>query len=413
MLHVRLSADSCLAGSIDHASYGGRLYSDKAPGLSVLALPAVALVQLPTQSSWGVYLDLRLWVVRLLTCGIAFIACVFLVGRVAEGLAPGWGGAVLVTFALGTVISSLAISTFEEVPAATLGFAAFLLAWLRRPLVAGLAAGAAILVDYESSMVAVILALYVTLSGARAAGRYLLGLMPAVALLGAYDWAAFGSPVHLSYRYVTQQFASRQHQGLFGVGWPSLHGARLVFIGDRGLLVNAPVVTAAALGLALLWRRGLRAEAAVCAGVTVAFLDVDLSYFDPYGGDSPGPRFLIPALPFLALGLPFALARWRTLVTALVVVSVVASVAVLLTWTHTGSGASSYPGTIWRQISLFVENGRSAPIATWAPRNVIHWVGIADGIAGLLLVASAFTACAIGLLDGWTARPREPLKSPA
>ena len=125
----QLSADSCLAGSIDHASYGGRLYSDKAPGLSVLALPAVALVRLPTQSGWGVFLDLRLWVVRLLTAGIAFVACVFLVGRVAEGLAPGWGGAVLVTFALGTMISSLAISTFEEVPAATLGFAAFLLAW--------------------------------------------------------------------------------------------------------------------------------------------------------------------------------------------------------------------------------------------------------------------------------------------
>ena len=167
------------------------------------------------------------------------------------------------------------------------------------------------------------------------------------------------------------------------------------------------------MGLALLWRRGLRAEAAVCAGVTVGFLDLDLSYFDPYGGVSPGPRFFIPALPFLALGLPLALSAWRTLVTALIVVSVVASVAVLLTWTHTEPApASSYSGTIWGQLGLLVEHGRSAPIATWAPRNVIHWAGIPDGIAGLLLVASGFTACAIGLLDGWAARPRGAAEKP-
>ena len=45
----------------------------------------------------------------------------------------------------------------------------------------------------------------------------------------------------------------------------------------------------AAAGLYLLWRRGFRAEALVCAAVTAAFLLAECGYFDPYGGGSPGP----------------------------------------------------------------------------------------------------------------------------
>src|SRR5919201_6305238 len=33
-------------------------------------------------------------------------------------------------------------------------------------------------------------------------------------------------------------------------------------------------------------------------------------YFDPLGGLSPGPRYFVPALPFLALGLADAYGRW-------------------------------------------------------------------------------------------------------
>ena len=42
--HGHLSADACLAGAVDVASYGGHLYSDKAPGVSFLTLPAAELV---------------------------------------------------------------------------------------------------------------------------------------------------------------------------------------------------------------------------------------------------------------------------------------------------------------------------------------------------------------------------------
>ncbi len=292
VIHGKLSADGCLDPSGDRAAFGGHLYSDKAPGLSFLAVPAAAAVRLPAPAGWHHSGDLRLWAVRLATGGIALLLSAFLVGRAAEGLAPGWGGATLVTFAAGTLAASLAVDNFDEVPAATLGFAAFLLAWRQRSGWAGVVAGLAVVVEYQAALVGVVVGGYAAFRGARAFGRYALGVVPGLALLGLYDRAAFGSPFHLSYRYVSSQFAARQAGGFFGVHAPSWHAARLVLIGNRGLIVVAPVLVLAAVGLVLLWRQGYRAESCAAAAVTIAFLVLELGYFDPYGGDSPGPALL-------------------------------------------------------------------------------------------------------------------------
>ncbi len=245
---------------------------------------------------------------RALSVGLAFLASAFLVGRVSEGLAPGYGGVSMVGFALGTLAAPFAVANFDHVPAGTLGLAAFLLAWARRPALAGLAAGAALLTEYESGAVLVLIGIYSALQGARALGRYVLGLLPGLLLLGAYDWAAFGAPWHLSYRYLDNEYASRQSAGFFGIHVPHLHSAWLVTGGSQGLLVVSPIVVACVYGLFLLGRR-YRAEAILCGAVAIVFFLVDSGYFAPYGGLSPGPRFLVPSLPFLALGLGPAFAR--------------------------------------------------------------------------------------------------------
>jgi hypothetical protein len=400
LVHARLSDDACLAGTLDRAEYGGHLYSDKAPGISVLSIPAAQVVRLPPPARWADDGEARLWFVRLTTGGLGLLICAFLVGRVAEGLSPGWGGACLVTFALGTVASGLAASSFEPVPAAAIAFGSFVLAWGRRPFASGLSAGLLVLVDYEAALIAVVVALYVLLAGGRALGRFALGVLPGLLLLGAYDWAAFGSPFHLSYRYVAPQFAAQQAAGFFGIHAPSAHGIRLVFVGNRGLLVDSPVVVLAAVGLALLWRGGRRAEAAVCALVTLALLALEVGYYDPYGGDSPGPRFFIPALPFLALGLAPAFARWRVPTIVLAAASVVASTAVAVTWPAAVNSASGYSWSVWRQLVGLVGHGAAAPIAGWVQRNVLSWAGVGRlGVGGFVAVF-ALGAFALAVRDG-------------
>src|SRR5262249_44204540 len=109
LAHGHLSSDKCLDGQIDKSTYGGHLYTDKAPGMSVLeALPAGVLGLEPIEKMDDP--TVRLWLVRILTSGISFLVCALLVGRLAEGLVAGTGGAALVTFALGSSISGLAAS---------------------------------------------------------------------------------------------------------------------------------------------------------------------------------------------------------------------------------------------------------------------------------------------------------------
>jgi hypothetical protein len=397
IVHASLRADSCLDPNGDRAAFGGHLYSDKAPGVSFLAVPAAEAVRLGPPARWSRQGDVRLWLVRLSTGGIALLACAFLVGRVGEGLAPGWGGAALVTFALGTVTASLAVDNFGEVPAAVLGLAVFLLAWLRRPGTAGLVAGAALLVEYQTALVTALVAAYVALAGGRAVARYALGVLPGVVLLGVYDRVAFGSPFHLSMRYVSPAFHERQTAGFFGIHPPSWHSLQLMLVGNRGLLVVAPVLAAAAGGLVVLWRRGYGAEACVCGAVTLAFVLLDAGYFLPYGGDSPGPRLVIPALPFLAIGLAPAFSRRPMVTTALAAASVIASTAILVTWPAAVNAEHVYRWSVWRELAYLPVDGSSALIATWAQPNVLGHLGVGRLGSAAVVMAAALGALALAV----------------
>jgi uncharacterized repeat protein (TIGR01451 family) len=398
IVHGRVSADACLANAFDRASYGGHLYSDKAPGMSLLELPGAEALRLrPIERIEG--LDPRLWAVRLLGSGIAFLVCAFLVGRAAEGLVPGTGAPSLVAFALGTLVMPFAAANFSHVPAAALGFGAFLLAWRRRPLAAGLAAGLACFVEYQSVLVAAVLAAYLAVSGRRALGAYLAGLAPGIGLLLAYDALAFGSPLHTPYRYLANGFSLYQDKGLFGIGVPHLRSSYDVFAGSSGLLVVSPVLLAAAVGLVLL-ARDHRAEAAACGAVTALYVLLNCGYFLPYGGISPGPRFLVPALPFLAVGLGPAFGAYPRLTSLLAGLSVLATTALTLVWAND----PPLPRTIWRELAQIPFHGASTRFVRSLEGTALGWVGVGRtwGAGAVALAAlAAFVLAAVHL-------PRQP-----
>jgi hypothetical protein len=388
LVHGRLSNDPCLTPSFDKALFGGHLYSDKAPGLSFLAVPAVEAVQLqPVDRIEGS--DARLWVVHVLTSGLAFVLVAFLAGRVGEGLAPGRGAAVLVAFALGTLVAPLAASGFAHVTAAALGFATFLLAWRRRPLAAGLVAGAALVVEYQTAAILAVVGLYVALRGLRAGAAYAAGLVPGVAALLVYDTLAFGSPWHLSYRYVAIE---QQSTGFFGIGLPRLHSTWEVFAGSSGLLVVSPVLLAAAYGLVVL-ARTRPAEAAVCAAVTAFFVLLDCGYYVPYGGGRLGPRFVTPALPFLAVGLAPAFARRSRLTSALAILSVTAVFGLTLVY------APNPPihQTIWGELARVWTEGRASGLMRHMTPNILGLAGAGSGWGLGLMLAAATAALVVAL----------------
>jgi hypothetical protein len=127
--------------------------------------------------------------------------------------------------------------------------------------------------------------------------------------------------------------------------------------------------------------------------VTAAFLVLNCGYFAPYGGVSPGPRFLIPCLPFLALGLSSAFRRSFGLTAVLAVLSVIATTAVTLTWVDLPPRA----GTIWAQFG-------SSAIASHLTSNVVVLLGSTRGAGAALVGLAAGAALAVALAGSMPAR---------
>jgi hypothetical protein len=404
LTHGHLSNDTCLAGSVDYATRNGHLYSDKAPGLSILEIPVVTTFDaLPFRSG----LDWRLWLMRISTVGLALIGCAFLVGRVLEGLHPGVGSLGIVVFGLGTLAGSLAQVSFEHLPAALAVFGAFLLAWRGRPLTAGLAAGAGLLLEYESGIALAVIAAYVALGGTRSLTRYAVGVLPCVVTLGAYNWAAFGAPWHLSYQYVSSSFAGEQGRGLFGISAPTLSGFGAVLAGNGGLLFVSPVLALAAFGL-VRFGRAHRSEALVAGAITVLLVISDAGYFLPYGGASPGPRFVAPALPFLLLGLAAAFRARPRLTVRLAALSVVTATLVSLSWTR---GIVVMQNTVWAELvrAPFEESSnqlvRAIPPSVLGSSVASRWIEVAVVLFGAI---AAFVLAVKAL----SPRPSPPRRTP-
>ena len=302
----------------DESYYRGHFYSNKAPGLAFASLP-VYLVLRAAHLPHGIHV-LSLWGALL-----PALLLLLLVRATADGVEPRLGAGAAATLGAATLVLPFTGMYFAHMLSALLGFSAFVLLWrerdgrpqLWRVAAAGFLAGLAVTTEYPLALVGGVLALYGLSRAPRlrrglayGAGA-LVGLIP----LAAYNWWAFGSPTHLSYSDVVAQrstsaerAAAVQHPELFGLSLPSPRVGLELLLSWRGLLVFAPVLVAAAAGIWLLYRAGRRAEALTVGGVCVALLVFNSSFWGPFGGWGPGPRYLISTLPFLAVPLAFA---WR------------------------------------------------------------------------------------------------------
>lgn len=368
----------------DLALHEGRLYSAKAPGLALAtvgpywALDRSGVLEAAADASGVPRDDVDLWLVAVLGGAAALGVTLVLVTRLGNAVAPGYGLAAAVTAGLGTLLLPFATLVFAHVLAASLGFAAFALLWLRprgrgAALAAGLLAGLAVTVEYALGIVALGLAAYAFAGrNTSRAAAYSLGALAGVLPALAYNWWAFDSPLHFPYESALPIGGEGANErGLFGITWPSLDTATDLLLGSRGMLVIAPVLVCAVAALVPLHRRGRRVEASLIGGLTVAFLAYNAGYDVPFGGDSPGPRFLVALLPFLAVPLAVAYERWPWPTLALAVPSVVYAAGVTVTgplrasgWRWVGSSSTATAGELARFVPLVLAAVLLAVVAT-------------------------------------------------
>lgn len=334
----------------DKAFYKGHWYSARAPGLALYSLPFYDALNFVGAESWtdahvappnhpG---DEMIYLIGLWSNVLPGLLLLLLVGHLAERLQPGYGAATAVILGLGTMTLPLSTLLFSHVFTAFLGFAAFALMWHEREgppnpwylWVAGLLMGYAGASEYPLFFVALVLGVYLLsrrdsftpLGVLRRAGAYIFGGLIGIVPLLLYNHYAFHSWTHLAYSSIP-----RQQQGFFGIGVPSLRVMATLLLDSRGLLTISPVLIMGAVGTWMLYKRGKRAEALTIAGVCVCYVGYNSGYYLPFGGGFMGPRFLMTMLPFLALPIGIALARYPGPTIALAGVSLTTTIIATIT----------------------------------------------------------------------------------
>ncbi len=345
---------------------------------------------------------------------------------VAERLVPGSGAPSAVLLGAGTLLLPFATLFFDHLLSAALGFAAFAVLFHARervragPLlvVAGALAGLAVVCEFPLGIVAVVLAAYGA-AGERPARRALVytggfaaGLLP---LLAFNTWA-FGSPWTLGYTNALvapsgggdAPLVGANDDGFYGVGLPDPRAALTLLVSEKGLLIVAPLAIIALAGLPLAWRAGRRPEALVCGGIPLLFLLYNAAYYLPFGGQGPGPRFLVPALPFLVVPLAYLVRARPVLATGIGLVSTavmaLATIAGPLTGVEYGIGTwLDRAGRSELEATLATRLGIGDPWAAALPFLVLLAIALVLGLARLPLRARmrADGPLLAVLLAGW------------
>ena len=374
----------------DAAVYEGHYYATRAPGLPFFTVPAMLVLEASGMRTTGDPTRV-IWALHLWGLVLPALALVLLVGLLAERLERGFGALAAVTAGLATLVLPFATLFFSHVPSAALGLAAFAALWyerdgpprLRLVAAAGLLAGLAITTEYPLVFVAGVLALYGLAGRPRLASRaaaYAGGVAVGVLPLAIFNVWAFGTPTHIAHE---DFFAQGESPGVFGFTLPDLGQARDLLVSSMGILTIAPVTAAGVVGAVLMYRRGRRAESLVVLSVAALYLlyNASLRSLSPFGGLGP-PRYLVTAVPFLAVPLSVAFRRFPLTTGALAVVSGFQMVVM----TSTGPLAA-YDGDWLGRVGRreFVQTGASIV-------GVTGWYTIAAYFAAVALAVVAAAA---------------------
>jgi hypothetical protein len=364
----RFEIDSWANQTGDRAVVKGHYYSDKDPGLSMLATPIYegwrslyslfpenfkvkhsadgryvteirGYVSLITPLDHGFFTFTGMILTTVLTSGLATALTALLVWQVADHFAKRGGLTLALAYGLGTVAFPAALHLMGHGVATFFAFLSFCL--LVRPhksksiFLAGLAAGFAIVVESSTSLIAA-LSLFYAIMSKRGCVPFLLGLLMGVSPLLVYNQVLLGTPLDLMSSYIDRSVyrsayaVTQLSTGLGGQimkaaalpidllvrhfhfaslapnGWVM---ARLLIFPYRGLFVYSPILALSLVSVLTMLRTHPK-EGIYVLFILFAFLCLLSMRRTWWGGYSFGPRYLTPVVPFLIFPLARVIRRW-------------------------------------------------------------------------------------------------------
>ena len=333
----------------DWAYYDGHYYSNKAPGLSFMAVPffwlSQTLVARLLPGDPGRQVLLSAYFSTVFTVGVLSACLCLIIFYVFHRIfSMSANAALLLTglFGFGTLAFSYSTTFYSHMPAACCSFLSFVLAMNIRygaaprktvmAVLAGFSAAFAVVIEPSTiiMLAGVAFCLVSVREGRSYIPLYVLGCVLPLAVLGWYNYVCFGHPLASSYNYSNDLVMWKMEGQLFG--FPGLRRFYELLISPyRGLFFSSPILLMALPGLFVaLSRRQWLSEILFCAMISGVFIAFIAGFHAWHGGWAAGPRYLLPVFPWLFLLAGFSLTRFPRFVVVIGLLSLLINFSITI-----------------------------------------------------------------------------------
>jgi hypothetical protein len=290
--------------NVDTARIDNRTYSNKAPGVAILAAPFYAITRLIVGPPDASNIRVSWFVMRFALSSLPLLLLgVWLYRKGADEFS-------LATLLFATPLFVYSLLLFSHVLAGVLLYVAFRLIYdgelvaTRKCFFAGLLCGLAVVSEFPVAIPVIVLGLGILFAKGTtrpaAIASFIAGGAPSLIFLLIYNASLFGSPLSMSYAHESfPEWAAVANQGAFGIGFPTLSNSILLLISpSRGLFFTAPVLALTVISFVMSPDRSSLRHRVKVATVIVAIVAM-CGHAAAHGGWAFGPRYLVMIMPLM------------------------------------------------------------------------------------------------------------------
>ncbi|MFA9401878.1 MAG: hypothetical protein ACERKY_02305 [Anaerolineales bacterium] len=411
--------DQYVENTVDYAKVGDHYYSDKAPGVSFLGVPLYAGLKELVDTTQVKNLTTRLaasetfkntlraegsgvfekkvhfalaqvaltFTLAALPTAVLGVLMYRLLGKMIPQKEPRI--VVVLAYCLLTPVFAYAGAYYGHQLSALLLFGAFYLVFVPdqpippwRLLVVGFLLSYSVITEYPAALGAITIGIYTVYTLYKRKQRLwgVAWLLPGIILIGSgwmlYNQTVFGGPLELGYSY-SELWSSTHSTGFLSLTQPRPEIMWEITFGlFRGLFIISPWLLLAFPGYVIWWKSfRYRAEWLVSLSIALLYFLFNASSSMWWGGFSIGPRYFLPALPFLAMSVPFVLVSMFRNKLGIAVSIALLALSFVPTWGLTLAGQAFPPDTINNPLMDYAW-------INWKVGNIARNIGTLMGLRG-------------------------------